>query len=277
MLQPELWEKGSRMTTLGNKFCMEKYNHLITWKDNESILELGIGDGGNSRISLWPYIPNNFKEFIGTDVSESMVEYVKEKVTHEKMKFMVLDFGSPNIPLEFEGRFDHIFSFIVLHWIRDLKQAFSNLYKMLKPGGEIFLIFFERSSADEIYDYLSKHPKWGKYGHEKLISPFHFHENPLGEYEKVLKESQFRDYHFEVENWNYTFPSEQAFEDMFFSINPVINKIPEEDVEEYKSLYIGKMKNNNLNWVTECENTGKKVFNSYLKLFILVAKKPDVQ
>ncbi|KAG5872975.1 hypothetical protein JTB14_029198 [Gonioctena quinquepunctata] len=276
MIQPENWSKHNDICTLVSQRCMNKYKSLFDWKDNASILEFGMADGRNTVEALWPYIPTNFKEFIGSDISEVMVEYASKQLEHERVKFIRLDISCKEIPQGYENRFDNIFSFFVMHWVQNTRQAFLNMYNMLKPGGILFAIFVERTSCDEVYDFLSKHPKWKRYGHEKLISPFHFHENPQEEYEKIIREVGFSIHSFEVGNWRYAFPSEKAFEELFYSTNPIIGDIPKEDVEEYNKLYMGKMKRNNLNWVTKCEETGKEVFHSSYKYFILFAKKPNV-
>nr|XP_023017133.1 juvenile hormone acid O-methyltransferase-like [Leptinotarsa decemlineata] len=274
MIQPEAWSKNNDICCKSSRFYMDKYKNLFNWKNDESILEFGMGDGRNSMESLWPYLPMNFKEYIGTDVSEIMVEYASKQATNDRMKFMSLDIACPNMPKEYINRFDHIFSFFVMHWVQNSRQAFSNMYNMLKPGGELFLFFVERTSADEVYDSLSKHPKWRKYDHERLISPFHFSTNAQKEYEKILCETGFSDYSLELKKWSYAFPSEKSFEELFFSTNPIIAEVAEQDREEYKRFYMEKMKNGSLNWASKCDETGKKIFHTSFKAFVVFAKKP---
>ncbi|CAH1179146.1 unnamed protein product [Phaedon cochleariae] len=276
MIQPELWSRNNNITILANMKYMEKYKDKIKWKDGESILEFGMGCGRNTREVLLPHLPENFKEYIGSDVTTPMVEHSRRTIIHQRMKIIQFDIECDSIPPEFVGRFDHIFSFMVMHWIQNTRQAFSNMYRMLKPGAEMFLTFGERISGNEFYDTMSRHPKWEQYGHEKLISPFHFCEDVEKEYRTALQESGFTDYDFESEHREYQFPNEQAFDEFCYSINPIIAKIPEEDKDEYKKVYLEMMKkNSSLNFIRRCEKTGQNLFHSSYKLFVVLARKPN--
>lgn len=63
---------------------------------------------------------------------------------------------------------------------------------MLKPGGQVFFNVYEKPFTDEAFEMLDK-GKWNKYDNWKAISPFYFCDNPMKEYEKVLKSTGFID------------------------------------------------------------------------------------
>lgn len=58
----------------------------------------------------------------GTDISESMIEYAKEKYTvKNRLKFEVLDIQTKKLPTQYISEFDHMFSFHALHWCSDIR------------------------------------------------------------------------------------------------------------------------------------------------------------
>lgn len=65
-----------------------------------------------------------------------------------------------------------------------------NLYKLLKPGGQLIYTTFEHLPMDEAYEKLDE-TKWGKYQHSKYISAFWKSENPLNDYRELTKEVGF--------------------------------------------------------------------------------------
>lgn len=84
--------------------------------------------------------------------------------------------------------YSSIFSFL-------FRQALTNVMDMLKPGGQLFFNAFEKICTDDVYEQLDQ-GKWSKYNHGKAISPFYTSDNPVKEYEKVIKSVGFEDCHF---------------------------------------------------------------------------------
>lgn len=85
-----------------------------------------------------------------------------------------------------------------------------NIKDMLKPGGQLFFIAFEKLFADEAYDRMDQ-GKWKKYNNRKAISPFYNSENPMKEYESLLNELGFADSNIFIEPFKDMLP-EKAFE-----------------------------------------------------------------
>lgn len=91
------------------------------------------------------------------------------------------------------------------------RRAFKNIYQILKPGGWTFLNIFERSPLDEVFEKLSKNPKWSDYGQDEIISKYYYSENPQNEYRRDIDAANFKDYHFNVEKDIYNFESIEEF------------------------------------------------------------------
>ena len=72
---------------------------------------------------------------IALDKSSSMLKALRSKVgDNERLEVVMGDLGSE---LELTYRCDAAFSVAALHWVKDHQVAFSNLFRMLKPGGRL--------------------------------------------------------------------------------------------------------------------------------------------
>ena len=96
---------------------------------NESILDLGCGDGVLSKI-----IADKVRhgEVLGIDRSEGMI-IKASKLKQENLHFQLLDIND----IEFEGKFDIIISNATLHWILDHKKLIENCYRASKENGVV--------------------------------------------------------------------------------------------------------------------------------------------
>uniref|UniRef100_A0A6P7G8F3 Juvenile hormone acid O-methyltransferase-like n=2 Tax=Diabrotica virgifera virgifera TaxID=50390 RepID=A0A6P7G8F3_DIAVI len=273
MLEPELWGQSSVFLTSCHKKNISNVKNLIKWKDNESIFEFGMADGSNSKSVLFPILPDNYKEFIGSDVSRRMVEYLKRNNDNPRASFVIFDISSETIPAEFVNRFDHIFGFAVMHWVKNTRQALKNMYKMLKPDGQILLTYTDETSADEVYQDLSVHPKWKRYDHKQLMSPFFMTENAFDEYRKLIREAGFKKSYSTTDYIASKLTDENMFEDFCLSVNPILSMVTNEEYEEYKEEFICRMKNNKLNHTKKSSLTGETCCNTSLTLKIVLLEK----
>ncbi|XP_028133148.1 juvenile hormone acid O-methyltransferase [Diabrotica virgifera virgifera] len=269
MILPELYNQCNNLTVSTTKDHLAKYKGLIKWKNEESIMELGVGDGNCSMYCLQPFLPSRYKEFVAMDISEAMLEYAKNNINLPNARFVQCDVGSEEIDDEFIEKFDHIFSFYCIHMIENISEAFKNLYKMLKPGGQMFLTVMEYSLADMAFHKLSEVPRWEKYGKRTTVSPFYYSESPKEEYIKLLQTAGFKNYVLETERIDFELGGEDMWQKLCIAINPLLPKIAAEELEDYKLEYLNQLrkstsfsfKNNNSNISTN--------FN----MFIIVANK----
>lgn len=72
------------------------------------------------------------------------------------------------------------------------RQFLTNLYTLLKPGGQLIYTSLERLPVDEPYEKLDK-TKWKKFQHSRVLSPFSKSENPFEEYRNLTKEVGFEE------------------------------------------------------------------------------------
>ncbi|CAH1108142.1 unnamed protein product [Psylliodes chrysocephalus] len=239
---PELYKKSSLMNLIGAKKMLEKYKDLLIWKENASILEFGVGDGSNSQKALGPLLPKDYKEYIATDISKIMVDYARRNIVMPKCQFYEFDINCENIPSSFQSRFDYIFSFYVMMYVKKPEHTFKNIYAMLKPNGQTFNVFLPSLPTDPVHMKLCKHEKWGKYGHEQMLSAYSSELYPEKCYQQALDRSGFK-YYFSVEKTSYTFLNEAEWKGFFLSVNTALANIPEDEVEEYKNIFLNLIDN----------------------------------
>ncbi len=99
-------------------------------RNKGKILDAGCGEGRFARY----FIEKGFN-LIGMDFSEEYVRLAKKKIG--KGKFVV---GSvTNIPFK-DNSFDYIFTVDVLQHVPDLRQALSELYRVLKKEGVLIVV-----------------------------------------------------------------------------------------------------------------------------------------
>lgn len=67
-----------------------------------------------------------------------------------------------------------------------------NLYKILKPGGQLIYTTFDRLPLDEPYKKLDN-TKWKILQHSRVLSPFSISENPFEEYKNLTREVGFQE------------------------------------------------------------------------------------
>lgn len=78
---------------------------------------------------------------------------------------------------------------------------------MLKPGGQLFFIAFQKIITDEAFDKLDE-GKWSKYQNRKAISPFYKSKDPVKEYENIIKSVGFVDCQITTEHTVFRMPQD---------------------------------------------------------------------
>ncbi|XP_074042471.1 juvenile hormone acid O-methyltransferase isoform X1 [Leptinotarsa decemlineata] len=269
MIFPKMFADSNRITTQLIKKHLKEYNHLIKWRNQPSVLEIGYGDGGSSQKSFFPHLPKDLKEFVALDKSEKMVEYARKNSILPTMKIEQLDITTKQLPSQYINRFDHIFGFFLMHMVKDPKQAFMNMHKMLKQGGSIFQTFFERTPIDNTLEKLLKNPEWNTYGVEDLLSPYNSSPDPRQEWERNLKETGFQNYNFFEDSGSFQYHDSNEFDNLMLSVCTFLPNIPEEKQEDFKKYYRKLTRTGKLIDVQVVD--GKEIISINYKLFITSA------
>jgi len=132
----------------------------ISLKGDESLLDAGCGDG---RITahLSSLVPRG--KVLGVDSSASMIAWAKKK--YERPPLLLYQVGDVET-MGMEQKFDAVFSFCCLHWVKDHRAVFKNFVRALKPNGFFHLLFSavqDRSFVQLAIDETLSSSQWRKY------------------------------------------------------------------------------------------------------------------
>nr|XP_054933934.1 juvenile hormone acid O-methyltransferase-like [Dermacentor andersoni] len=123
---------------------------------------------------LLPNVPDNVEKIVGADVCPNMVSYAREHSSHPKLAFEQLDItGDVSEFLRLYGPFDRLYCFNSLNRVKDQPKAWSNMAKLLKPGGECLLFYGAWYVTPEIWRALARKERWSRFAElwEGLIPP----------------------------------------------------------------------------------------------------------
>jgi trans-aconitate methyltransferase len=134
----------------------------LALRGEESVLDIGSGDGKVSA-TLAGRLPRG--SVVGIDSSPDMVAAARQAFAPED--YPNLSFAVMNaLGLEFEDRFDIVFSNATLHWVRDHPRMLRGVRRALKPGGRLLFQMGGRGNASrvlEVIEQLALCAPWSEY------------------------------------------------------------------------------------------------------------------
>jgi len=149
---------------------------LLEPKANESILDLGCGEG-----TLALEIKKYDTKIIAVDLSSDMVEKTKNKGIEA--------YVSSATQLDFDNKFDAVFSNAVLHWVKDSKLALNQIHKVLKKDGRFVAEFGAKDNIKQLIDAMqevfSSNKEYGKFN-----NPWNFQSQE--DYSELLEQNGFK-------------------------------------------------------------------------------------
>ncbi|CAG9819632.1 unnamed protein product [Phaedon cochleariae] len=274
MDQPQTYSQYNDLQRTDNLFVLQTYLSLSRWSsDGESVLDVGSGDGKFAVESLIPRLPRTMGRFVGCDCSEAMVRFANENYGRQGREFVRFDIVSEALPEGFAGGFHHIYSFYALHWVRKQRKAFENMYKLLKPGGDIFLTFLAKTDLYQIYKNMSKNKKWKSYTKKEYISPYHGLANPEKRLEKLLVSTGFTTTLCKTETRSFIYPNFDIYKKSIFSVNPIISNLSPDDVPAYTEDFMKEVRNLKSVTISNINNNEESLTVEY-QLFVVHAYKP---
>ncbi|CAN7990127.1 unnamed protein product [Ixodes hexagonus] len=128
--------------------------------DCEQMLDIGCGTGNFTRDVLLSW-SKPCRKMVAIDAVPAMVDYAKANYAHPDVRYEVLDAaGDVTKFLDKHGRFDRIYCFYCLPWIRDQRAAFANIGKLLNDGGECLLLFSAQFILYDVWLEMAKTERW---------------------------------------------------------------------------------------------------------------------
>lgn len=159
MNKAALYKRSNDLQRRDAKHTIEEFSYILQWRPDgcDSLLDIGCASGDVTIDILLPILPSNFKRLVGVDVSQEMVEFSRQQYPLSRVSFEKFDVGLDieKQQLRNAEQFDHITSFFCLHWIQNQELAVQNIFKLLRPGGDMLLMFLAQHPVFEIYKQLS--------------------------------------------------------------------------------------------------------------------------
>lgn len=100
---------------------------------NKIILDFGCGHG----VDCMKFVKLGAMNVVGIDPSKPMIEMAKQVHSDPKIKYMATDGNT--LPLK-ASQFDLVFANFVVHYLKNTKQQFSEIARVLKPGGHFVAV-----------------------------------------------------------------------------------------------------------------------------------------
>ena len=110
---------------------------------SEPVLALGCGDGALTG-QIAELVPDG--DVLGIDASQGMIDAALPK-ERSNLHFSRMDINS----LNFESKFDVVFSNATLHWVTDHRRLFHNVYRALRGRGRIRFQFAGDGNCENFF------------------------------------------------------------------------------------------------------------------------------
>ncbi len=129
----EFWLMNNPFRSFVQKFEARRMRKMSDLKDGAVVLEIGCGQGVGTKLIAKHFNP---KKIFAIDLDEKMIGRAKKKVQSKDVKFSVAD--ASELPFN-DGQFDAVFDFGIIHHIPNWRDCIKELYRVLKPGGQVTL------------------------------------------------------------------------------------------------------------------------------------------
>jgi ubiquinone/menaquinone biosynthesis C-methylase UbiE len=152
------WEQGPPMGFIGEKlsyeekrefrYSLQDYMHDIFGFDKfagKKVLEIGCGGGIDSA-----EFARNGAQVTSTDFTQIGVETTKALLKEAGLPSNVLQADATNLQFK-DNTFDLVYSFGVVHHIPQIDKALTEIKRVLKPGGKIMIMVYNKDSL--LYGY----------------------------------------------------------------------------------------------------------------------------
>lgn len=121
------------------------------------------------------------------------------------------------------------------------RNAFRNIYHLLKPGGDCLITLLAQNPIFEVYERMAQSVKWNKHMMDvhSFISPYQHSLDPVAEINDYLDENQFSGTRIvEMKDRLYIFPNIDILRSSLKSVNPFIKRLIPQEQNQFITEYI---------------------------------------
>jgi trans-aconitate 2-methyltransferase len=171
-------------------------------RGDERILDLGCGDGElTAQLAL--RVPRG--RVLGIDASHGMIDTARKHAAGN------LDFALQDInTLEYEDEFDLAISNATLHWIKDHRRMLHNVFRALRQGGIIRFSFAADGNCSHLFQVVQRAMALPAYRAYFRDFDWPWFMPTVGEYQDLLRRSEFSAVRVWLENADQFFPDTEA-------------------------------------------------------------------
>nr|XP_022903343.1 juvenile hormone acid O-methyltransferase-like [Onthophagus taurus] len=224
---------------------LENYKDHFKWFDNEIMLNIGCSDGRVTKQSLYPFVMPHLEHLIGADISQHAIDVANKIYGTSTLSFEVMDIIDSEQCEKNLEKFHHIFAFYLFHLLPRPDLWSVNIYKMLKPKGQLFtsIIVDPRNivnicMADQQNDETKP---WSQYIKNLPDLFIDFGPNPKETISDILTKAGFIIDVMDVQSVSFSFPEDQLLRNTLVGANHFLNHIPKELHDQYIKDCIGKL------------------------------------
>jgi ubiquinone/menaquinone biosynthesis C-methylase UbiE len=135
---------GLQMNKGNKEICLNSYN-VLKPKNNNSILEIGMGNGFFVKKLL--LMADNLN-YIGVDFSEIMVKEAK-KINYDVKNASFIEASIEKLPFP-DNKFDLITTTNTIYFWPNLVENIREVLRVLKPNGKLLIAYRSKSFMDKI-------------------------------------------------------------------------------------------------------------------------------
>lgn len=275
MHQPEIYEKMDQPAREGIALALNKYGHLIRWREDnqDTVMDVGCGPGKVLIDVIRPLIEGKYSMLYGTDLSKKMIECCKNRYSEVKnLKFLVWDVMKESDFVMDCGPLDHAISSYVMHWVPDQGRGLRNIFNLLKPGGDFFTTHIHSSVVYNVLGYMETNAKWGHYfdNLSQFIPYSQTSPQPEADLRALMAKAGFVDILVDVVVQDQVMENYAALVLFFSGIIMQVDRVPADRRQEYVREFVDYGISKGLFKVLP---SGEVSF--YSKVFIAYGRKPE--
>uniref|UniRef100_A0A1I8M195 Methyltransferase type 12 domain-containing protein n=1 Tax=Musca domestica TaxID=7370 RepID=A0A1I8M195_MUSDO len=278
MDDPQLYYDAHELQKKDAIVFYKQFSSKIRWRNDgsDALIDIGSGPGDVVYDCIYPIMPDTYQRLVFSDIKNSMMEYAREHYHHlPNSDFKVLNIESHEELLnDLKGQFDHVTSNYCLQLVVDQRQAFTNIYNLLRPeGGDILINTAPYVSLFDGFTGLSHNDKWAPYMEDLqyFTSPLQHVEDPKQYMLDLLEAIGFCDYQVETRDRVHTY-SVEAYKASVKAIAPYIPRIPIHLQDDFMNDFIDTIIN--LDWDYPLFNKEDNTLRLPYKQMIIYARKP---
>ncbi|GFT23685.1 juvenile hormone acid O-methyltransferase [Nephila pilipes] len=210
--------------------------------ENEVVMDVGCGPGGNAVQLIVPLFPKLEKVF-AMDLLPDMIDFAKKHNSHSLIEYSIANIEDWSSIDRWESKISKLVALHCFQWLKVQRKGFYNVFKLLKPGGEAAFCFVLNSSFYAAILEIEKNHKWSSLFEEvDDYVPISHHDNyHASYYAEMLKDIGFEILYCKEEIKMDAFTSDEEYRDFFPSICALTSHVPAEQMEEFKDDLIQEL------------------------------------